>query len=151
MVPVIAMPVVPIETWSNVNTRTIVRIGIAIRIWIPVGHRESDANANRDTPVRTWRGRKCEAAYRKRNQKKLFPVHYFYLLNIQLHLRREVSTYYSGYSGRGMPYWKSGITSDADILAEPPVSDSIEMGRMSRGIGSVAGECDYRTACQDRA
>ena len=50
-----------------------------------------------------------------------------------------------------MPYWKSGITSDADILAEPPVSDSIEMGRMFRGIGSAAGECDYRTACQDRS
>ena len=78
MVPVIAMPVVPIETWSNVNAWTIVvriRIAIAIAIpipipiWIPItiSHRKSDADANRDTPVRTWRGRKREAAYRQRN------------------------------------------------------------------------------------
>ena len=49
-----------------------------------------------------------------------------------------------------MSFRKSGVTGNADILAKPPVSDSIEMRRMLRGIGSPTGECESRTAGQDR-
>src|SRR5207237_10716712 len=45
---------------------------------------------------------------------------------------------------------KSGVTGNAGILAESMVSNPIEIHRILRDIGSPAGECDNRTACQDR-
>src|SRR5438270_3158607 len=45
---------------------------------------------------------------------------------------------------------KSGVTGNAGILAEPLVSNPIEIHRILRDICSPAGECDNRTACQDR-
>src|SRR5213593_3079212 len=52
--------------------------------------------------------------------------------------------------GLGLPSLKSGVTANANVLAEPMVIDPIEVYGVWRGIGPAAGERGNRTARQDR-